>query len=233
MTPKQQEPAPKDQAAVPQAAHALLAAVDAEMADDWTCNSYHPSLRPAAEDLRAALSAADPGALDREQMADLAMAVGELSRAMGSPCVFGKYPATLLSATVRQAAFRLAAAAASSGGTAPSSGDSLASSGDSAAVPDEREAYDAWFKSATFADMGSDWTFAGFQAGARWRAALSTPAAPVVPEPTRAALEAAENACARIIEQYGGIACGINFHALAIPIRAALAATPATTKETP
>lgn len=40
------------------AARALLAAVDAELHDGWDCNSYHPSLRPAAEAMRAALAAA-------------------------------------------------------------------------------------------------------------------------------------------------------------------------------
>lgn len=39
------------------AARQLLAAVDAELSDAWACNSYHPSLRPAAENLRAVLAA--------------------------------------------------------------------------------------------------------------------------------------------------------------------------------
>lgn len=34
----------------------LIRAVDAEMSEDWECNSYHPSLRPALEKARAALS---------------------------------------------------------------------------------------------------------------------------------------------------------------------------------
>lgn len=38
-------------------ATALLAAVDAEMGEEWKCNSYHPMLRPAAERLRARLTA--------------------------------------------------------------------------------------------------------------------------------------------------------------------------------
>lgn len=40
---------------------ALVAAVDAEMADSWGCNSYHPTLRPALEAARrTALQASRP-----------------------------------------------------------------------------------------------------------------------------------------------------------------------------
>lgn len=40
----------------------LVAAVDAEMAESWGCNSYHPSLRPALEAARRAALAAQPAA---------------------------------------------------------------------------------------------------------------------------------------------------------------------------
>lgn len=45
--------------------------------------------------------------LTPESMTDLAVAIGELSQAMGSPCVMGRAPQTLKSQTVRMAAFRL------------------------------------------------------------------------------------------------------------------------------
>ena len=38
----------------------LVKAVDSEMAESWECASYHPSLRPALEAARAALSATQP-----------------------------------------------------------------------------------------------------------------------------------------------------------------------------
>lgn len=40
---------------------ALISAVDAEIADEWECTSYHPSLRPALEHARAALAAQQKG----------------------------------------------------------------------------------------------------------------------------------------------------------------------------
>lgn len=45
--------------------------------------------------------------LTPESMTDLAVAIGELSQAMGSPCVMGRAPQTIKSQTVRLAAFRL------------------------------------------------------------------------------------------------------------------------------
>lgn len=45
--------------------------------------------------------------LTPESMTDLAVAIGELSQAMGSPCVMGRAPQTLKSQTVRLAASRL------------------------------------------------------------------------------------------------------------------------------
>jgi len=45
--------------------------------------------------------------LTPESMTELAVAIGELSQAMGSPCVMGRAPQTLKSQTVRMAAFRL------------------------------------------------------------------------------------------------------------------------------
>jgi hypothetical protein len=187
-------------------------------------------------------SAADPIALDREQMADLATAVGELSQAMGSPCVFGKYPATLLSATVRQAAFRLRSSAAAA--VPPShikqpytvaeireriaSGDYSAELMlqhamlhlSAAAVPDEREAaLDrvvqagealvshakglAWVRAKghetdsaerCHEEAHAEWT----EAVAAARASLSTPAAPVVPEPLTDELLAAGTALSNV-----------------------------------
>ena len=74
-------------------------------------------------------------------------------------------------------------AAASSGGSAPSSGDSAASSGGSTAAPDEREAFDRYRRASLgplCTDAEEHLALSAFKAG---RASLSTPAAPVVPEP--------------------------------------------------
>jgi len=62
---------------------------------------------------------------DAEQLRDLTVAIGELSQAMGSPAVFGKHPQSILSQTVRLAAFRLREASAHPAAPQPASASDL------------------------------------------------------------------------------------------------------------
>lgn len=67
-----------------------------------------------------------------ESMTELAVAIGELSQAMGSPCVMARAPQTLKSQTVRMAAFRLkeAEAAAAAPARQAAALDELIASGE-------------------------------------------------------------------------------------------------------